>query len=228
MNRHLVSKLQCNIHWLIRCDREPSIWSRWKWSLETPSTTEVRRSFLGLTSEHHTACSVLNALNSTTILTRLTVMGIHYCALLYLTRHFEDKGHWWTFAKKREVRRWVLTLITGLLLKYILILRFLWFDLRNTSFVKRKLQPISPVYFNFIHFLFIISYLPYQSQQDSYVVWWRCSYRTVQRRYQILNSEFFTIWLRKKRQGKWSTEWHFCSLLVAIVYSWSSLGFSFL
>lgn len=31
-----------------------------------------------------------------------------------LVRHFEDKGHWWTFAKKREVRRWTLTLITGL------------------------------------------------------------------------------------------------------------------
>ena len=31
-----------------------------------------------------------------------------------LQRHFEDKGHWWTFAKKREVRRWTLTLITGL------------------------------------------------------------------------------------------------------------------
>ena len=30
-----------------------------------------------------------------------------------LQRHFEDKGHWWTFAKKREVRRWLLTLITG-------------------------------------------------------------------------------------------------------------------
>lgn len=30
-----------------------------------------------------------------------------------LQRHFEDKGHWWTFAKNREVRRWVLTLITG-------------------------------------------------------------------------------------------------------------------
>ena len=32
---------------------------------------------------------------------------------IYKCRHFEDKGHWWTFAKKREVRRWVLTLITG-------------------------------------------------------------------------------------------------------------------
>ena len=35
-------------------------------------------------------------------------------ASLVIDRHFEDKGHWWTFAKKREVRRWVLTLITGL------------------------------------------------------------------------------------------------------------------
>ena len=30
-----------------------------------------------------------------------------------LQRHFEDKGHWWTFAKRREVRRWFLTLTTG-------------------------------------------------------------------------------------------------------------------
>lgn len=30
-----------------------------------------------------------------------------------LQRHFEDKGQWWTFDKIREVRRWVLTLLTG-------------------------------------------------------------------------------------------------------------------
>ena len=30
-----------------------------------------------------------------------------------LLRHFEDRGNWWTFAKKREVRRWWLTFITG-------------------------------------------------------------------------------------------------------------------
>ena len=33
--------------------------------------------------------------------------------VIIYTRHFEDKGHWWTFAKKREVRRWFLTLMTG-------------------------------------------------------------------------------------------------------------------
>lgn len=30
-----------------------------------------------------------------------------------LQRHFEDKGQWWTFSKTMEVRRWVLTLLTG-------------------------------------------------------------------------------------------------------------------
>ena len=30
-------------------------------------------------------------------------------------RHLEDVGHWWTFAKRRDVRRWLLTLITGFL-----------------------------------------------------------------------------------------------------------------
>jgi H+/Cl- antiporter ClcA len=33
----------------------------------------------------------------------------------YLPRHFEDKDHWWTFSKKRDVTRWTLTLITGFL-----------------------------------------------------------------------------------------------------------------
>lgn len=49
-----------------------------------------------------------------------------YAIIAVITkRHFEDKGHWWTFAKKREVRRWVLTLITGLLFKRVLIFGFL-------------------------------------------------------------------------------------------------------
>ena len=30
-----------------------------------------------------------------------------------LQRHFEDQGQWWTFSKTKEVRRWVLTLLTG-------------------------------------------------------------------------------------------------------------------
>lgn len=30
-----------------------------------------------------------------------------------LQRLFEDKGHWWTFTNKREVKRWTLTLATG-------------------------------------------------------------------------------------------------------------------
>ena len=36
-----------------------------------------------------------------------------------LQRHFEDKGHWWTFAKRREVRRWFLTLTTGSILSLL-------------------------------------------------------------------------------------------------------------
>jgi H+/Cl- antiporter ClcA len=28
-------------------------------------------------------------------------------------RHFEDKGHWWTFGRKTDALRWVLTLVTG-------------------------------------------------------------------------------------------------------------------
>eukprot|EP01038_Epipyxis_sp_PR26KG_P004229 gene4229-6005_t len=32
-----------------------------------------------------------------------------------LQRHFEDRGHWWTFARKRDVLRWLLTLVTGFL-----------------------------------------------------------------------------------------------------------------
>ena len=32
-----------------------------------------------------------------------------------LLRHFDDRGNWWTFAKKREVRRWWLTFITGVI-----------------------------------------------------------------------------------------------------------------
>jgi len=48
----------------------------------------------------------------------------HRCAIFlhyinfnnsYLPRHFEDKDHWWTFSKKRDVTRWTLTLITGFL-----------------------------------------------------------------------------------------------------------------
>ena len=30
-----------------------------------------------------------------------------------LQRHFEDKGHWWTFARKSDFLRWTLTLVTG-------------------------------------------------------------------------------------------------------------------
>jgi H+/Cl- antiporter ClcA len=30
-----------------------------------------------------------------------------------LLRHFEDKGHWFTFAKKRDIQRWTITLTTG-------------------------------------------------------------------------------------------------------------------
>lgn len=32
-----------------------------------------------------------------------------------LNRHFEDKGHWWTFARKSDFLRWTLTLVTGIL-----------------------------------------------------------------------------------------------------------------
>ena len=31
-----------------------------------------------------------------------------------MERHSQDRGNWWTFAKKREVRRWWLTLVTGI------------------------------------------------------------------------------------------------------------------
>jgi hypothetical protein len=38
------------------------------------------------------------------------------CACLFRSfRKFEDRGRWWTFSKKREVRRWSLTLITGVI-----------------------------------------------------------------------------------------------------------------
>ena len=30
-----------------------------------------------------------------------------------MERHSRDRGIWWTFAKKREVRRWWLTFVTG-------------------------------------------------------------------------------------------------------------------
>ena len=36
-----------------------------------------------------------------------------------LQRHFEDKGHWWTFNKTREVRRWILTLLTGFITGFV-------------------------------------------------------------------------------------------------------------
>lgn len=39
-----------------------------------------------------------------------------------IQRHFEDKGHWWTFSKKRDVRRWTLTLITGFLCGVVALL----------------------------------------------------------------------------------------------------------
>ena len=39
-----------------------------------------------------------------------------------ILRHFEDRGHWWTFAKKREVRRWWLTFVTGVLCGVIAII----------------------------------------------------------------------------------------------------------
>ena len=51
-------------------------------------------------------------------------MYIYICIYIYiyivwrhhqLLRHFEDRGNWWTFAKKREVRRWWLTFITGVI-----------------------------------------------------------------------------------------------------------------
>ena len=32
-----------------------------------------------------------------------------------LLRHYEDRGNWWTFSKRREVRRWWLTFMTGVM-----------------------------------------------------------------------------------------------------------------
>jgi chloride channel 7 len=39
------------------------------------------------------------------------------CVLLYSAycdnRHFDDKGKWWTFARKSDMKRWALTFVTG-------------------------------------------------------------------------------------------------------------------
>lgn len=91
---------------------------------------------------------------------KLTVMGIYYCVFLNLIRHFEDKGHWWTFAKKREVRRWVLTLITGQLLTCILIFEFLSFDFRGMKLVYIQLLTLSLVHVILICFISFLLFLP--------------------------------------------------------------------
>jgi nitrate reductase gamma subunit len=42
--------------------------------------------------------------------------------MLLLFRHFEDKGKWWTSARKSDLTRWILTMVTGFFCGIVAIL----------------------------------------------------------------------------------------------------------
>ena len=44
----------------------------------------------------------------------LCFVALSELILFFMFRHYEDRGRLWTFSKKSEVRRWTLTLLTGM------------------------------------------------------------------------------------------------------------------